>query len=83
MMRGKYVYNRSPRTKIIPWTWYDHEELTKAHHLFFNSLSDVFTSENCLHDYVDLTRQVGQNLLDDIYQELILAFQVKNLENFL
>ncbi|XP_050682775.1 alpha-N-acetylglucosaminidase [Leptidea sinapis] len=69
-MRGKYVITKRPSFKIQPWAWYESKDILDAlKNLVFISTGSCGSGFE--HDLVDVTRQVLQYRIDQLYVNLL------------
>ncbi|XP_011306418.1 alpha-N-acetylglucosaminidase [Fopius arisanus] len=81
-IRGHYVLTRRPSLKITPWSWYDPQAVWSAWETFLKARYGRINSTLYKYDLVDLTRQVIQLKIDDVYVDLVNAYSMKNLTSF-
>ncbi|XP_015593025.1 alpha-N-acetylglucosaminidase [Cephus cinctus] len=78
-VRGQYVITRHPSLKIIPWSWYDRDQILSTWQVFLEGRYGRRNSTLYRHDVVDLTRQVLQLTADIIYTNVLNSFNKKNI----
>jgi alpha-N-acetylglucosaminidase len=59
--------------------YYDNDILVEALELLLKESDELSKTETYLNDIVDLSRQVGANIANQIYKELVYAVKSKNL----
>ena len=62
--------------------YYDNDILVEALELLLKESDELSKTETYLNDIVDLCRQVGANIANQIYKELVYAVKSKNLPAF-
>ncbi|OAD53228.1 Alpha-N-acetylglucosaminidase, partial [Eufriesea mexicana] len=77
-IRGKYVITRRPSLGLVPWTWYDPETFYHTWYVFLQARHGRQNSTLYRHDVVDITRQALQLKADEIYTDLMEAYDKKN-----
>ncbi|KOC65302.1 Alpha-N-acetylglucosaminidase, partial [Habropoda laboriosa] len=81
-IRGKYVITRRPSLSLTPWTWYDREQFFHTWYVFLQPAHDMQDNTLYRHDVVDITRQALQLKADELYIDLMDAFNKKNITGF-